>query len=67
MDPLPSLALLTANINHEHLMVLEREHSLRDADRTRPSLDNVLLVGYIRRIEQPIEAREVVHKAAQLH
>ena len=51
MNPLPPLTLLTANVYHEHVMVAQREYSLRDTDCPCTSVNDVLLVGYVRWIK----------------
>lgn len=51
MNPLPSLALLTADIDHEHIMVAKGEDRLRDANSSCTSVDDVLLVWNVRGVE----------------
>lgn len=43
MNPLSSLALLPANINHQHLMISELEDGLGNADRSCSTANDVLL------------------------
>ena len=51
MNPLPPLTLLTADIDHEHIVVAQGEDSLCDTDCPCASVDDVLLIGYVRRIK----------------
>ena len=63
MNPLSPLALLTADINHEHVVVTEGEDGLRDTDCPCTSVNDVLFVWYVRWLEQTVEVGEVVQKA----
>ena len=49
--PLPSLALLTTDIDHEHVVVAQGEDSFGDANCPGTSMDDVLLVRHICRIK----------------
>ena len=62
MDPFPPLALLTADIDHEHIVVTEGEDGLRDPDRPCTSVDDVLFVWHVRWLEQAFEVGKVVQK-----
>lgn len=49
--PLAALALLSADIDHQHLMVAEVEGRFGDADCPRAGMNDVLLVGNIGWVE----------------
>ena len=64
VNPLPPLALLPTNIDHEHVMFAQGEDRLGDTDRPRTGVDDVLLIGHIRRVEESVQIREVVQQAS---
>lgn len=51
MYPLPALALLPADIDHEHLVVAQREDGLRDADCPCAGVDDVLFIWLVGTLE----------------
>ena len=65
MDPLAALALLPADVDHEHLVRLELEHGLRDADCARAAADDVLFGRGVAGLEEAVEVREEVDEAAR--
>ena len=65
MNPLSPLALLSADVDHQHLVFAQMEYCLRDAYRSGARVDDVLFVRYIRWVEQAIKLREKVDQAAQ--
>ena len=63
MNPLPPLALLATHINHQHFMVPQIEARFCNADCPSPTVNNVLFVGQIMRIKEPVQIREVIVQA----
>lgn len=55
MNPFPSLALLSTHIDHEHLMILQCKRRLCNPDRPRSALDDILIMGLVRWVKQPIQ------------
>ena len=51
VDPLPTLALLATDVDHEHVVVAEGEDRLGDTDCPCASVDDVLLVGHVGGVE----------------
>jgi hypothetical protein len=65
VNPLPALALLATDVNHQHLMVTQMEDSFSDTNRPRPRVHDILFVWYVGRIEQTVEVRVEVDQAAR--
>lgn len=61
MNPFSSLALLTTDVDHEHLMVAQLEDRLSDSNCSGTSMHNVLLVGDICGIEKTVEVRKEIN------
>lgn len=61
--PLPTLALLTADVDHQHLVFAQMEHCFGDAYRPRPSVNNVLFIWHICGVEQTVKVGEEVAQA----
>ena len=51
VNPLPTLALLTADVDHEHVVIAQREDRLRDANCPRAGVDDILFIRDVRRVE----------------
>ena len=51
VDPFSSLALLTADVDHEHVVIAQREDRLRDANCPRAGVDDILFIRNVRRVE----------------
>jgi len=63
MYPLSSLALLSADVHHKHLMVLQLKDGFCDSNGPRTTADDILLWGHILGIKQPIQVRIEVQQA----
>ena len=51
VNPLPTLALLATDVDHEHVVVAQGEDGLRDTNCPRASVDDVLLVRNVLWVE----------------
>ena len=63
MNPLPPFALLATHVDHQHFMVPQVESRFRDANCSSPTLNDVLLVGNIVGIKEPLQISEVIVQA----
>lgn len=63
MDPFPPLALLAADVDHQHFMIPEVKAGFRNADRPSSAVNDVLLVRNVLRIKEPFQIGEVVVQA----
>ncbi len=62
MYPLAALRFLSADIDHEHFVIAQRECSFGDTNCARATLDDVLLYRLVLRIEQAVECRVKVEQ-----
>lgn len=65
MNPLSSLALLPANINHQHFMISELEDGLGNADCSCSTTNDVLLGWDVVDGEKPFQVRVEVRQAVK--
>ena len=63
MYPLATLALLAADVDHQHLVLAQMEDRLCDAYCAGASMHDVLLVWHVARIEQSVQIREEIDQA----
>ena len=64
VNPLPPLALLAADINHQHLVFAQMEDGFCDTNRPCTRVHNVLFVWDVRRVEQTVQVSIEVDQAA---
>lgn len=60
MYPLSSFALLTTDIDHKQLMILELKRSFGDTDGSRSALNDVLLRWMVGLFKQAVQIWEEV-------
>lgn len=63
MYPLSSLALLSTDVDHAELAVLQFELRFRYTNRSGAAVNNVFLVGLILWVEQPFKIRVEIWQA----
>ena len=63
MYPFSSFALLTTDIDHEHLMILELKRSFGDTDGSCSALNNVLFRWMVGLPKQAVQIGEKVGQA----
>lgn len=61
MNPFSSLALLSTDIDHKHLMITQLEECLCDTNCSRTGMDDILFVGGICWVEKAVKVGKEVN------